>query len=384
MNNRKILYLIATVLLMCAILLIIACDPPNHPTYGPDNPDPNPAGRQAAVINELDPVAGFRFQEITIRGSNFDTNPQKTLVAIGNHYVTKLSLTENEIVVMTPDIVDDTVMVRVAVWGSEFFSNDVPFIFYDVISVIDDEIVDPTGVTLDDDMNTYISSSADKAIYRITFDGQKSVHANLPVTGTLRMGAQNFIYAATASGVSRVSTTASDVESYVTGVTNAMDFDWDANGDMYVINATGLYKRTSAGGSTLLVSNTRFTSLRVFEEAVYVTEGSRRRVWKYPITPSGVGTAETRLLYTTVLHGLDFDENGHIYITMPQRDHFLEIDLNDEPTEWYPGRFPTGLRSLVYIDRSVYIVNPSATAGTPGKVWRAYISVKQAPNYGVQ
>jgi hypothetical protein len=372
------------VLLMCSQLLIIACDPPNHPTYSSDNLDPNPPGRPAAIIDEIDPPAGFRFQELTIRGSGFDTDPKKTQVAIGSYYVEKETLTANEIVVMTPDIVADTVMVKIAVWGSEFYSNEVPFIFYDVVSVIDDEIVDPTGVAVDDEMNTYISSSADNAIYRIDFDGEKTVHVNLPVTGTLRMGTQDYIYAATASGVSRVSTVSSTVESYVTGVPNALDFDWDANGDMYVINPTGLYKRNTTGTASLLVSNTRFTSIRVFDGSVYVTEGSRRRVWKYPITGSGLGTGETKLLYTTILHGLDFDENGHIYVTMPQRDHLLEIDLNDEATEWYTGRLTTGFRAINYIDRSIYIINPAATAGDPGKIWRAYISVKQAPNYGKQ
>jgi hypothetical protein len=382
MTYKRAVYVLSAVLLIGLLLTMVACDPPNHPTYGSDNPDPNPPGRPAAVITEIDPPAGFRFQEVTIRGSGFDTDPKKTQVAVGSYYVEKMSLTENEIVVMTPDIVDDTVMVRVAVWGSENFSNHAPFIFYDVVSVIDDEIVDPTGVAVDDALNTYISSSAANAIYKINFDGEKTVHANLPITGTLRIGAQDYLYAATTSGVSRVSTSSSVVESYVTGVSNAFDFDWDANGDMYVINANGLYKRTAAGTATLLVQNPRFTAVRVFDGAVYVTEGSRRRVWRHEITGTGVGAAESRFLYTTILHGLDFDENGHIYVTMPQRDHILEVDHSDQVTEWYPARLPTGMRAINYIDRSIYVVNPAATPGNPGIVWRAYISVKQAPNYG--
>jgi len=190
--KNKIVKITLGVLLMAG-LLFLACESNDQPVLGVDEPDPNPTGKSAASMSELLPSEGFLRDVVTIKGSGFDTTPEFNLVKFGEKVGTVVNATSTELSVVAPNISGDTVMVSVSVKGSEFWSNEIPFVFFDALSVIDEEVFWPNGVEVDDAGNVYIGASDDK-IVKIAPDGTPSDFASVPVKGQIRFGPGNYLY----------------------------------------------------------------------------------------------------------------------------------------------------------------------------------------------
>ncbi|MCB0296854.1 MAG: IPT/TIG domain-containing protein, partial [Calditrichaeota bacterium] len=115
--------------LLVAGLLTLGCEDNNQPILGVDDTDPNPTGGPASSITVLSPTEGFLKDVVVIQGSGFNTTPGYNLVRFGNKVGTVTAATATELTVQTPNLADVTVMVQVAVKGSEVWSNELPFTF---------------------------------------------------------------------------------------------------------------------------------------------------------------------------------------------------------------------------------------------------------------
>lgn len=360
-------------------VLFVACEKPNHPFYN-DETDPNPTGRPAAVIESLEPSMGFLGEEITINGSGFDLTPVNNLVVFRNKPAQIVSTAENQLVVIAPDIIDDTVKVKVAVKGSEYWSNEVEFIFLDVVTVISDQIPNPTGAEMDADFNTYIGSRTDQRIYKVTSDGTHSVLVDaIPVNGAVKFGPDNFLYVATTAGVSRVSADGNTVESVVE-LANVLEFDWDQSGRLYLLLANGVYRFDGSGAPVRLTTNNGASGLRVYNDHVYVAEQWFSRVQRYAISDAGLTFVDTPFRYTSAIAGLEIDKNGKMYLGAWFRTYLLAATSTEVFEHLFDGAIPTNIYRLNYFGKTILAVQ----SGAQGKVLRLYVAIDGAPQYGKQ
>ncbi|MBN2413257.1 IPT/TIG domain-containing protein [candidate division KSB1 bacterium] len=381
MKYKSLSVIIGVLLLI--LIPFIGCEGPSQPTYGPDRPDPNMTGLAPATLNSLTPNEGFLKDIITINGSGFNTDPAYTLVAFGKQVGQVISATENELQVQTPNISDQTVNVKVAVKGSEYWSNELEFTFKNTIDIIDEEIVWPNGVDVDDAGNVYIGSAADGIIFKITPDGEKSEFAQIPVNGSIRFGPNGYLYVCQngEGKISRISPDGQTIEDVVD--TDApVCLDWDQNGNMYIANnGSGISRLTPDNELTQVAEFSEPKNCRVFGDQLFVTNIWDGEIWRLDITDDGLDNAEVIFEGDSPV-GLEFDKNGTMYYTLAWETSLYTIDQDGGEEVLYDGELMTPMRYITFNKKFMYLVYPGW--GDVGQIMRVYIGVEQAPNYGRQ
>jgi len=370
-----------------AVLWFTACEGPSQPKYGPENPDPNPTGKAAAILDEVSPGEAYFNEIITIKGSGFAARPEFNFVAFGTKVAPVLEATANELKVKAPLFNGDSVKVRVGVRGSELWSNSLDFVFTALApELIDEEIVWPNGVDVDADGNVYVGSAADGIIYKITPEGEKSEFAEVPVNGSIRFGPQQYLYACVKgeSKIVRVSPDGGTVEDVVELDAEPVYFDWDADRNLYIVgNDVGIFRLDPSGGLTLQDSVGSPKSCRVFGNHLYVTNIWDGQILRYEITPGGL-TGKEVLLEGDSPVSLELDAEGTLYYTLAWEGS-LSLEKADGSDEvMYEGELEPQMRYMAYHGKYVYLVatGGSADEGT-GQVYRVYVGAEQAPNYGL-
>ncbi|HFE65236.1 MAG TPA: hypothetical protein ENK14_12605 [Caldithrix sp.] len=368
-------------ILFLGLLLLFACEEPEQPTYDANHPDPNPTGFQPAKIDSLSPGEGFLKDVVQIYGKRFNTEPQFNFVAFGSKVAEVLSASENMLEVRAPNISGETVKVKIGVKGSEFWSNETDFVFFDALSTIDEEILWPMGVAVDDSDNVYIGSAGDEVIYKITPDGTKSQFAAVPVSGAIEFGPGNYLYVCEQGEgkIVRISPDGTTVEDVVT-VDSPIDFDWDANGDMYIVsNWIGINRFDTGGGLTQVASIDNGKCLRIFESNLYVSDIWNGVIKKYDITANGLENEEDIYEGDSPL-GIEFDAEGTMYFTEAWETSLYTMKPDGTQEVLYEGQLMTPMHYLTFYKKKMYIVYPGW--GDVGQTMSAYIGVEQAPNYG--
>ena len=127
-------------------IIIFSCSGPEEPTYGSKHPDPNPTGLSPAKIDSVSPNIGYLKDLVKIYGSGFSTEAENNFVSFGVKVAEVITATPTMLEVKAPNISGEDVNVKVAVKGSEYWSDEVGFSFLDALSVVDEEIVWPNGV----------------------------------------------------------------------------------------------------------------------------------------------------------------------------------------------------------------------------------------------
>jgi hypothetical protein len=391
--TKLIRQLIVPATLVLAIFIAAACEGPVHPKYDSKNPDPFPTGSEPPVITEVMPDRGFAGDEIVITGSGFRPSAAETMVNVGTATATILSITETEIVARLPVNQNGDQKVRVAIWGSENWSNAMSVFYLSDFVEVKYNIINPKGVAVDDEGNLFIGSSNDQAIYRIdAIDSVKTTFAELPVTGTMEFGPNGWLYAVTSSGLSRISPDGNTIEEVV-ALNAVRDFDWGPDGSIYLLLIARIHRFD--GSATAEVATVRQAQkLRVFNGYVYVTELANTRVARFEITGNTLGAHAVYFQQNTALAGLDLDASGNVYASAFVREYVFKAapdrvndsDITEIPNEadrGNPFRKIDTRVGLVYIHNSVmYLVQDQASAGAVGRIWRIFIDERNAPRYG--
>jgi sugar lactone lactonase YvrE len=370
---------------LCIMGLIwMACELPSQPEYGPDNPDPNPASRQAATITGIDPAEGYLQQEVTISGTGFDSTPDFNFVAFGQKTARVVAASDTHLTVITPNIAGETVTVRVAVKGSVAWSNEVDFLFKEALNIIADDINWPMGVEADDDGNVYVGSASDEVIYRIAPDGTRSEFAGVPVSGAIGWGPGNYLYAALSweGKVVRISPDGSTVEDVVEAE-GVVDFDWDASGNMFLLQNWGMGISMFDGSEVTQVfeSEDELKSCRIFGDNLYVTAIWSSSIIRFPITAGALGDGEVVYEGDSPV-GLEFDSEGTMYFTEAWETSLYTIKQDGTEETLFEEQLMTPMRYLTFHGKLLYIVYPGWA--DIGEVMSVYIGIEQAPNYGLQ
>ena len=382
MKNKYLLRIVGLPILVGLVLL--SCTVPDQPTYGPGNPDPNPTGLPSATVTAVIPAEGYLKEIVTIQGTGFDTIPEYNLVAFGKKVGTVISATSTELKVETPNIAGEAVKGKVAVKGSEFWSNEFDFTFKEAVNVVADDISWPMGVEADSLGNVYVGSANDGVIYKIASDGTESEFAELPVNGSIGWGPGKLLYACEQweGKIVSISADGSTVDDYVTGLTAPIDFDWAQNGNMYIVeNDAGIAMYDGQSVTMVAEMGDSPKCCRVFGNYLYVTEVWGGKIWRFEITDSGLGAGEIILEGDSPL-GLEFDKDGTMYYTEAWETSLYSVKQDGSTETLFEEQLMTPMHYLTYYGKMIYIVYPGW--GDIGEIMSTYVGVEQAPNYGLQ
>jgi sugar lactone lactonase YvrE len=379
-------WLIATGVGLCLLmgLVIMGCEAPTDPmykSYGGKIPDPFPTGKPAAKLDSIAPTQGYLKDLVTIYGSGFDPEPVYNFVAFGKKRAAVIEASETRLRVQAPNISGEKVQVKVAVRGSEFWSNTLEFEFLNALEVICEDIVWPNGVAVDEEGNVYVGSAAEGVIYRIRPDKSKEVFCSVPVNGSIEFGPNGYLYvcAQQEGKIVRVSPDGSTVEDVV-AADHPVDFDWDANGYLYIVcNGVGIARWDGVGDVELVAEVENPKSIRVFGSALYVTDIWNGKIYRFDITAGGLENQQT-VYEGEAPVGLEFDAEGTMYFTEAWETSLYSMKPDGSIEVLYEGELMTPMRYLTFYGKKMYIVFPGW--GEEGEVMSAYIGVMQAPNYG--
>lgn len=382
MGNKKVMWVVG---LLCMIgLILVACKGPLQPTYDEGNPDPNPTGGQAAAITSVNPNEGYLREDVTIQGSGFNLLPDLNFVAFGTKTGTVVTASATQLVVTTPAIAGQTVKVKVAIKGSEFWSNQVDFTFKEAVNWVADDINWPMGVEADDAGNVYVGSAGDEVIYKIAPDGTQSEFAAVPPSGAIGWGPDGYLYVAQSweGKIVRISPDGSTIEDYVESGA-AVDFDWASNGNMYILRNWGegidMYDGTTV--THVMDYDGENKSCRIFGDYFYMCVIWNGTIVRFPITSDGLGDEEVVYEGDSPV-GLEFDAEGTMYFTEAWETTLYTIKADGTEEALFVDELLTPMRYLTFHNKILYIVYPGW--GDVGEVVSAYIGVDQAPNWGLQ
>jgi len=271
--------------------------------YPPSLWDPNEKGAPQPIIKEVIPpdsaYAGVSI--IQIIGENFNPEPVLNLVFFSGKKAQVLSASETKLVVKAPNVVGDSLELKIAVHMAELFSNVIYYKLKPAVQVFGKLLEKDVAYALsvDQEENLYVSISG-KVIKKIAPDGTTTHYADvgfLKANG-MRMGPGNVLYAAVTLGrLKKISAISPDGKetTYVTFRAIPYDLDFDMNGNMWVTVGKDVYMvkpdKTSSKKASFSLN---LRTIKVFNNYIYVlgSESGTIKIWRCEIQGENLGTQE--------------------------------------------------------------------------------------------
>ena len=166
---KNCFYAINTLMILAlSIVLITSCG--EKPT--PSLFDPDKQYGLSPIITEIIPpdscLAGITF--MTFKGQNFLTNPDENFVFFNEYRINVLTASATELTLKSPNLVGDSIKIKMAVHGAELFSNiiyyKIEYTAYEYARI--NQYSDAYGLAYDNDGNVYVSLGANNSIVKIT------------------------------------------------------------------------------------------------------------------------------------------------------------------------------------------------------------------------
>ncbi len=384
-------FIIKSLLVIVLAIIAFACNENNLTEYN----DPNPANMNSPVVTSINPSEAFLKDTVTIIGSGFNKLSEYNTIFFGNKSGEIISASDTELKVVLPDITGDTVEVRVSVKGAVEWSNKINFAFKNTISIFAENINNAWGIAADNDGNIYVGSYDDKAIYKITETGEKTLFvSNIPINGAIHFGQDNSLYACEAEKgkIVKISLDGKTIEDYAT-ISWPVDFDWDSNGKLFVVmNWGGIYSQNSDGSFTSEANavDGNIISMRIFGNKLYANSSWNAKVQVYNITANGLEVGEAYTGDYTVM-GIDIDQSGKVYYHQYWANTLYTIESDGTQGSMYDNLITVNdaetnpVRFMTFSKKSLYAV-VNAGVDKPGggtTIMKLYIGVNGAPVFGV-
>ncbi len=378
--------------------------------------DPNRQSAAAPLITSIDPptkaLAGVSM--LTIKGQNFSPDKQKNFVYFDASPGEVLSASATEIVVRPPNVVGDSIKIKIAVHGAELFSN---IVLYKLeYSALDyggiDKAFDVYGVEVDNQENVYLSLGTGKII-KIDPEQNRSdfvLNAGGSYKG-LKFGKGGFLYGVRTRYVYQISPDGATVSQF--GAKQAQplnDLDFDRNGNLFAAGKYGIFC-LKPDASSITAANyplTTLNAIRVFNDYVYVAGDyagtdvaiPKKAVWRNKILDANGTLGATEIAYDwaaapgranqTIL-ALTFAADGDMYIGTDAGDGIVVLHPQGEGN--YLNAISEALYPTVLSPPSSYFswgsgqylyVNHKSSTEAERKLIRVTMGKESAPYFGRQ
>ena len=375
--------------------------------------DPDQTGQANPVIQEINPpkkaLAGVTL--LTIRGVNFSPEAKYNFVYFNDMQGKIVSATTTQLVVEPPNLVGDSIKIKIAVHGAELFSNIMPYALdYSAKEYAGiDKNLDANGIACDKDENLFVSLGLNKII-KITAREEKSDYTNTPdgFFRSLRVGPGGVLYGVRTRFLYQIAAGGASVKQFGKTFTQPVnDLDFDAAGNIYVAARLTIYAVKNdatwkVAASYPLIS---LNSIRVFNGYVYVagdylgTDPSipKSAVWRNKILNeagdlgpmelafdwAAVATANQKMLSIT------FAEDGELYIGGDSGNAITIVTpngdgnyVNGQRRALYPQVITPPVTAMVWGNGGYLYYNRKSQNVDEQKLIRVTVDKKGAPDYG--
>ena len=354
--NLTTLKRVLVIILTGLAIVISGCEKSATPSLYVDD---EPADRPNPVVTGVEPAdAGLAgIGTVTIHGNNFSTVMDENLVFFGKDRATVVSANANQIVVSTPNIIADSLELKVAVVGAFGFSNIMRYSLQNAIlpyGIYGPGSEQLFGITIDKDENLYVSITP-RRIDRVSVDTTEvsfATSTGVIKADNMRIGPNgNLYFVRKTNRLYRLQSGSTTSETYLSNMPdNNYDLDFDATGFMYIAGEGDNITSVDSDGNFQTVADYPgifIKALRVYNGYVYVagtTPDTLEKVWRNPINvPGNLGPSEEVFNLTSALGAnieiftMTFDETGNMYLGMNTDDPILIVHPDGSFEPLYPG-----------------------------------------------
>jgi hypothetical protein len=411
MKRLKLKYLLIVIL---AGIIVSACnEAPTPSLYDPDVP----SGQTPEVIS-VEPSGGALagVTKITVTGKNFSSDKSKNFVFFNGKKGVIEEAYQDRLVVVSPIVIGDSVMVKVSVSGAVMLSNIVKYKLSPAISEIlksngeklFTDLMVPYSIASDASGNLYVSvSGTEPGIKKVTPGGDLSNFAPKGAEtfwNSLKVGPSNIIYGSKGiRGVWEITeNTVPPNSPWVATPTGSrvIDSDFDAALNLWAVgNNTTIFKIKQNKDLVQYPFTANLRTVRVFDNALYVggLQGSTEGVWKFTIdNEHNIGSPElffnlTELSAAAKVNAITFSADGDMYVgTNRETDAIIIVHPDKSSESLYPGVIAakTDISTFSWFPGEFLYFSRSATLDSEGSVLLAPTVFKLnmqktgAPYYG--
>jgi len=404
---KKIYMLFLTVFVFSCFIMGCGDDPI------PGIYDPNDKGATPPSISSITPegVAYAVSDELIIRGQNFSPIAADNFVYFNTTKVEVLSASATELKVMTPNVLGDSVKIKVAVMGAQLFSN---IKIYKVLpTFIDLGSYGPVdafyAIETDVNGNLYVNIEAGTTgrIDKITPAGVTTPYATIPfgVARSMKFGPDGSLYVArNAPIIARVPPNggASVNLAALPNGESGSDLDFDKDGNMWVVgtNSTAANRRVVKMRNNAVVTsyifNAQLRVCRVFNNYLYVagqdgTDNNNLKIWRAAIDGNGdLGAFEVYYnwysSYSSTIYAITFAADGTLYAANDGTPTVVSISPNKVVAPLYPANLARMTYNFIWGtgEKYVYLTKRIGASGgdANNKIMKVYMAKDGAPYFG--
>ena len=388
-------------------LLVLSCEDPNYPE---NIWDENDQGNASPSISSVEPEAAFAgIDTLTISGQNFSENTSENLVYFNNMLGEVVNATSTSLSVITPNLVSDSVQIRVAVQGAFLFA-DHSSLYTLTAAVLDygpfDQFTDIFSLDLDRDENLIVSldgtpnaefwivdTNQDSAVWSGAL--AKGSGMKLGPTGSVYfVNYQRFLYK-DEQGTPKEN---SEIFKRLNG--NATDLDFDSYGNLFVGGAGStidVVDINDDGGLTSGVTEAKnldtldILSLKVLNDYLYVlttTVTSDQAIYKMQILDDSGSLGDLELVfdwsaYTNKLSSalcFTLSESGDLFVGSDSDDQPLTYIQNGNARGFYSSILTAPISYMAWGNSNyLYLINKTEETN---RVQRVDTRMSGADYYG--
>ena len=386
---------------------IFSCEDPNYPE---NIWDENDQGNPSPSISSVEPDAAFAgIDTLTISGQNFSENTSENLVYFNNMLGEVVNATSTSLSVVTPNLVSDSVQIRVAVQGAFLFA-DHSSLYTLTAAVLDygpfDQFTDIFSLDLDRDENLIVSldgtpnaefwivdTNQDSAVWSGAL--AKGSGMKLGPTGSVYfVNYQRFLYK-DEQGTPKEN---SEIFKRLNG--NATDLDFDSYGNLFVGGAGStidVVDINDDGGLTSGVTEAKnldtldILSIKVLNDYLYVlttTVTSDQAIYKMQILDDSGSLGDLELVfdwsaYTNKLSSalcFTLSESGDLFVGSDSDDQPLTYIQNGNASGFYTSILTAPISYMAWGNSNyLYIINKTEETN---RVQRVDTRMSGADYYG--
>ena len=388
-------------------LLVLSCEDPNYPE---NIWDENDQGNASPSISSVEPEAAFAgIDTLTISGQNFSENTSENLVYFNNMLGEVVNATSTSLSVITPNLVSDSVQIRVAVQGAFLFA-DHSSLYTLTAAVLDygpfDQFTDIFSLDLDRDENLIVSmdgtpnaefwivdTNQDSAVWSGAL--AKGSGMKLGPTGSVYfVNYQRFLYK-DEQGTPKEN---SEIFKRLNG--NATDLDFDSYGNLFVGGAGSTVDVVDINDDDGLTSGVTeaknldtldILSLKVFNDYLYVlttTVTSDQAIYKMQILDDSGSLGDLELVfdwsaYTNKLSSalcFTLSESGDLFVGSDSDDQPLTYIQNGNASGFYSSILTAPISYMAWGNSNyLYLINKTEETN---RVQRVDTRMSGADYYG--
>ena len=389
-------------------LVMFSCEDPNYPENIWDEDD---QGNASPSISSVEPEgsAFAGIDTLTINGQNFSENSSANLVYFNNMLGNVINATSTSLKVVTPNLVSDSVQIRVAVQGAFLFADHSSL--YTLTAAVSDygpfdQFTDIFSLDLDRDENLIVSmDGSPNAEFWIVDTNQDSAvwSGALAKASGMKLGPNGSVYFVNYQRFlykDEQGTPKENSEIFKRLNGNATDLDFDSYGNLFVGGAGStidVVDINDDGGLTSGVTEAKnldtldILSLRVLNDYLYVlttTATSDQAIYKMQILDDSGSLGDIELVfdwssYTNKLSSalcFTLSEAGDLFVGSDSDDQPLTYIQNGNASGFYSSILTAPISYMAWGNSNyLYLINKTEETN---RVQRVDTRMSGADYYG--